>query len=82
MGLKRVTARIEVTYPADDPRTLEELSQDAPGKLQTALVGQYYETGPVLASYNHIGAAVDPDPEPTLPDPVPDPRDQVGRTAP
>lgn len=80
MGLKRVTARIEVTYPADDPRTLEELSQETPAYVSVAL--DQYGDGPRLASYNHIGAAVDPDPEPTLPDPVTDPRDQIGRTAP
>lgn len=82
MGLKRVTARIEVTYPADDPRTLEELRLETPVVLGAAVLAAYPGDGPRLASYNHIGAAVDPDPEPTLPDPEPDPRDQVGRTAP
>lgn len=78
MGLNRITARIEVTYPADDARTLEELTERAPVDVTLAL-GQY-EDGPRLASYSLMNAAVDPDPEPTLP-PV-DPGDQTGSTTP
>lgn len=79
MGLKRIVARVEMTYPADDTRTLEELRQETPDQVAAALAGHEY--GPSLAYYVHLNASVDPDPEPTLPDPVPDPREQLGREA-
>ncbi|HEX5705597.1 MAG TPA: hypothetical protein VFX97_20515 [Pyrinomonadaceae bacterium] len=68
MGLKRVTARIEVTYPADDARPLEELRDATLVAVGAALLSQYHETGPVLAAYTHLNVAVDPDAEPSLPD--------------
>ena len=79
MGLKRITARIEVTYPADDPLTLAELAERTPGLLREALVEYAPEVG--LPAFRVLNAAVDPDPEPELPtEPVPG--DQTGRTAP
>lgn len=68
MGLKRITARVEMTYPADDARSLEELRDATVVAVGAALLSQYHETGPVLAAYTHLNAAVDPDAEPTLPD--------------
>lgn len=76
MGLKRITARIEVTYLADDPRTLAELSAQTPDILRAVL-----PAGMTLPAFRVLNAAVDPDPEPELPtEPVPG--DQTGRTAP
>lgn len=79
MGLKRITARIEVTYQADDPRTLAELAERTPGLLREALASYAPQTG--LPAFRLLLAAVDPDPEPELPD-EPVPGDQTGRTAP
>lgn len=76
MGLKRIVARVELTYPADDPRTLEELRNQAPVALTEALEGADPDTWLRLAYYAHLNASVDPDPEPTLP--PADPGDQTG----
>lgn len=76
MGLKRITGRIEVTYPANDPRTLPELSAATRGHLLDLL-----PEGMGIPAFRVLLAAVDPDPEPELPtEPVPG--DQTGRTAP
>ena len=73
MGLKRITARIEITYPADDPRTLQELREETPEDLAGIIAVNDSGSGMVLAAYGHLNAAVDPDPEPTLPDAPPGP---------
>lgn len=64
MGLKRITARIEVTYPADAEATLAELAAATPGFLGYGLGPENGE----LASFQLLNTGVDPDPEPTLPD--------------
>ena len=79
MGLKRITARIEVTYPADDQRSLEELRAATPYNVKAGLTGDISGT---LAGYTTLGASVDPDPEPTLPDPEPNPGDPAGSVTP
>lgn len=79
MGLKRITGRIEVTYPANDPRTLAELSDIVRSDVTVAL--DQHPEGPRLGAFRVLNAAVDPDPEPELPaEPVPG--DQTGSTAP
>lgn len=79
MGLKRITGRIEVTYPADDPRTLAQLAEWTPSLLREALAVYAPQTG--LPAFRLLLAAVDPDPEPELPtEPVPG--DQTGRKTP
>lgn len=70
MGLKRIRAIMEMTYPADDPRTIEQLIADNPQDIRDGLSGG--ESG-TLASYQSMGGAIDPDPEPTLPDAPPGP---------
>lgn len=65
MGLKRLRAIIEITYPADDERTLEQLIEDTPQGITDGLSGGLSGT---LAAYQSMGGALDPDPEPTLPD--------------
>lgn len=61
MGLKRITAIIEVTYPADDARSFDQLHQSA---RETAAFGD----GGTLAAYVAINGSVDPDAEPSLPE--------------
>lgn len=63
MGLKRIMAMIEVTYPADDPRSLDELKVVTRVGVDDGVVAG----GGQLASWAGTGAAVDPDAEPSLP---------------
>lgn len=67
MGRKRVVAIIEVTYPADDPRTLGELKAAAPEDIRAGLTGGIPEAG-TLAACSVFNAYVDPDAEPSLPE--------------
>lgn len=67
MGMKRVIAIIEVTYPADDPRTLDELKAAAPADIRAGLTGGIPEAG-TLAACSVFNAYVDPDAEPSLPE--------------
>lgn len=67
MGLKRIMAVIEVTYPADDSRSLDTLTQ----VTATAVSDGAVNHGGVLARIGITGAAVDPDPEPSADDGVP-----------
>lgn len=67
MGLKRVVAIIEVTYPANDPRTLDELKAAAPEDIRAGLTGETPEAG-TLAACSVFNAYVDPDAEPSLPE--------------
>ena len=69
MGDKRITVRVEVTYPADDWRTLEELKAATVNGL--SLVTESQGANGVWSVV--LNAAVDPDPEPTLPDAPPGP---------
>ena len=69
MGLKRIMAVVEVTYPADDSRDLDTLAS----VTAQAVADGVLEHGGTLARIGISGAAVDPDPEPTVPDPVPPP---------
>lgn len=76
MGLKRIMAVIEVTYPTDDSRSLDTLTSVT---AQAVADGVLAQNG-ALARIGIQGAAVDPDPEPTapeepLPAPVPGPVD-------
>lgn len=73
MGFKRIVAIAEITYPADDPRTLDEL-REVTSQGIIAGTEQLGSNGHYVTIHN---ASVDPDPEPTLPD-VPDPREQQG----
>jgi hypothetical protein len=63
MGMKRITGIVEVTYAADDPRTLEELLAATGGYLATedGSLGQ-------IAGFIGIRGSVDPDAEPSLPE--------------
>ena len=63
MGLKRVYALAEITYPADDPRTLDELKETS--KL---VIGGETAQGGTIAAWLPISASVDPDAEPSLPE--------------
>lgn len=67
MGMKRVVAIIEVTYPADDTRSLEELRAAAPADIREGLTGFDPSQG-TLAACSVFNAYVDPDAEPSLPD--------------
>lgn len=69
MGLKRIMAVVEVTYPADDSRGMDTLVAMTTQALSDGLLGY----GGTMARIGISGAAVDPDPEPTVPDPVPPP---------
>lgn len=62
MGLKRIMGQFEVTFPADDPRTLGELAGAAGGGLARGVL----EEGGTLARIAVVSAASDPDPEPTI----------------
>lgn len=62
MGLKRIMGQFEVTFPADDPRTLEELGAAVAGASDTGI----RDAGGALARLTVVSAAVDPDPEPTI----------------
>lgn len=64
MGLKRIMAVIEVTYPADDTRSLETLTAVTAEAVSDGAV----QHGGTLARIGITGAAVDPDPEPTVPE--------------
>ena len=68
MGLKRIMAVVEVTYPADDSRDLDTLTS----VTAQAVADGVLEHGGTLARIGISGAAVDPDPEPST-DPVPPP---------
>lgn len=65
MGLKRVVAIIEVTYPADDSRSLEELRAATPYNVSAGLDGGASGTLGACSAFN---AYVDPDAEPSLPE--------------
>lgn len=64
MGLKRIVAIAEITYPADDPRTLDELREvTRQGIIDgTAALGS---NGYYVTIHN---ATVDPDAEPSIPE--------------
>lgn len=64
MGLKRIMAVIEVTYPPDDSRSLDTLA----GVTAQAVSDGALSHGGTLARIGITGAAVDPDPEPTAED--------------
>lgn len=63
MGLKRVMGQFEVTFPAEDDRSLD---------LLASLVGPAFQNGGInpeagtLARIAIVSVAVDPDPEPTI----------------
>lgn len=64
MGKKRITYLAEVTYPAEDVRTLDELvALTMQGASDAATAN-----GGVLARIAIQGASTDPDPEPTAED--------------
>lgn len=67
MGDKRITVRAEVTYPAGDWRTLDELK----AVTVNAVAAGAAESGANGTWSLVLNAAVDPDAEPTLPDPEP-----------
>lgn len=69
MGLKRIMAVVEVTFPADDSRDLDTLTSVTAQAVADGALAH----GGTLARIGISGAAVDPDPEPTVPDPVPPP---------
>lgn len=62
MGLKRIMGQFEVTFPTDDPRTLDELA----ALVEPALTGGIQAEGGTVARIAIVSAAVDPDPEPTI----------------
>lgn len=62
MGLKRIMGQFEVTFPVDDPRTLDELADLVPA----ALTGGIQAEGGTLARVAIVSVAADPDPEPTI----------------
>jgi hypothetical protein len=64
VGLKRIMAVVEVTYLADDTRSLDTLTQVTAQALSDGVVAQ----NGVLARIGIQGAAVDPDPEPSEPE--------------
>lgn len=64
MGLKRIMAVIEVTYPADDTRSLDTLTAVTAVAVADGTLAQ----NGTLARIGITGAAVDPDPEPTAPE--------------
>lgn len=64
VGLKRIMALVEVTYAADDTRDLNTLTQVTAQAISDGVVAQ----NGTLARIGIQGAAVDPDPEPTVPE--------------
>lgn len=64
MGLKRIAAIIEVTYPEDDGRTLDQLRLFTQEAVAEGVQGY---TG-TLAAYAVTAAFIDPDAEPSLPE--------------
>lgn len=69
MGLKRISVMTETVYPADDPRSLDDL------KTATVIgfgLGVAQESGQLVRG-TVIGASTDPDPEPTEPEQPIDP---------
>lgn len=62
MGLKRIMGQFEVTFPADDPRTLDQMAEDVPAMLAVGVE----QNGGTMARVAIVSVAVDPDPEPTI----------------
>ena len=69
MGLKRIMGQFEITFPADDGRSLEDLASGA--KSMTAAGVQ--AVGGTMERVRVLGAAHDPDPEGRAEDVVPPP---------
>lgn len=65
MGLKRLGIALEVTYPEDDPRTLDELGSVTAQAIGDAMVQQQG----TLAMIRILSSSVDPDPEISVDDP-------------
>lgn len=64
MGKKRVTGLVEITFPADEPRTVEELKLVSRNAMEIGLSG---DNG-TLAAFAVTSAFTEPDPEPSFPD--------------
>lgn len=64
MGFKRIVLLAEITYPADDPRSLDELKTVTKEGV-VAGTAERGSNGHYVTIHN---AGVDPDPEPTLPE--------------
>ena len=69
MGLKRIMGQFEITFPADDPRSLDDLAAGAGGLMAVGVQA----AGGNLARVRVLGAAHDPDPEGRAEDVVPPP---------
>lgn len=67
MGLKRIMFTAEVTYPADDTRSLDTLVSVTAVAVSDGLLAQ----NGTLARIQIAGAAIDPDPEGSADDVVP-----------
>lgn len=65
MGLKRLCIALEVTFPEDDARTLDELT----GATAQAIGDGVLAIDGTLARISVLSAAVDPDREPSVDDP-------------
>jgi hypothetical protein len=66
VGLKRITFQAEVTFPADDTRSLDELKSATAQGVASGAADQ----GGTLARVGITGASQDPDPEPVAEDVV------------
>ena len=69
MGLKRIMGQFEITFPADDARSLDDLSVLSPEMLGTGVQA----VGGTMERVRVLGAAHDPDPEGRAEDVVPPP---------
>lgn len=69
MGLKRIMFQAEAVYPADDSRELDTLKAVTAEALSDGLI----QHSGSLARITVVSAAVDPDPESTVPTPLPEP---------
>lgn len=74
MGNKRIVVIAEITYRADDERSLDDLR----AITVDGIVNGTREAGSNGHYVTVHNASVDPDPEPSLPEPEPDPREQQG----
>jgi hypothetical protein len=69
MGLKRIMGQFETTFPADDARSLDDLTRVVADLMAVGVQA----AGGTMARVRVLGAAHDPDPEGRAEDVVPPP---------